>query len=143
VTALDVSRVFGAPLGRKISVLVIFGVAPHILEILMLLCKYIKCQCISSINAKKWYLKKLEIDSAKAGDVPRIVEEMRAIADEEIKNAEEAINYTDYDSRLGWEPSMEYIADSDHIRWKINMLKKVAQADLDEYLKAAEMEFLL
>lgn len=113
------------------------------LERLILLCKYIKCQCISSINAKKWYLKKLEIDSAKAGDVPKIVADMRAIADEEIKNAEEAINYTDYDSRLGWEPSMEYIADSDHIRWKINMLKKVAQADLDEYLKAAEMEFLL
>ena len=57
-----------------------------------------------------------------------------------VKNAEAAIECTDYDSRLGWEPSMEYIADSDHLRWKIAQVKYVMENELEEYVKVANNE---
>ena len=107
---------------------------------LILLCRYIECQCKSAVCAKRWVLTLRDLDRAKKEDVPAIVEKMRAMAAEEIKNAEAAIECTDYDSRLGWEPSMEYIADSDHLRWKIAQVKYACDVELEEYLKAAAEE---
>ncbi len=107
---------------------------------LILLCRYIECQCKSAICAKKWVLTKQRLDMAKKEAVPGIVSEMRRMAADEIKNAEAAIECTDYDSRLGWEPSMEYIADSDHLRWKISQVKYACEVELEEYLKAAREE---
>ena len=77
---------------------------------------------------------------AKKEEVPGIVEYMRSLAEEEIKNAEAAIECTDYDSRLGWEPSMEYIADSDHLRWKISQVRFACDTELELYLKMAREE---
>ncbi len=107
---------------------------------LILLCRYIECQCKSAVCAKKWVLTLRDLDRAKKEDVPAIVEKMRAMAADEIKNAEAAIECTDYDSRLGWEPSMEYIADSEHLRWKISQVKYACERELEEYLKAAREE---
>ena len=41
------------------------------------------------------------------------------IVQAECKNAMRAIPAVDYDSRLGYEPSMEYMCDRDHILWKV------------------------
>ena len=59
---------------------------------------------------------------------------MRRIGREEIENAENAITFVRYDSRLGYEPSMEYMADESHIREKIAATEKVLAEELAEYL---------
>ncbi len=107
------------------------------LERLILLCKYIECQCKSAICGKKWHLKRMELDMATANTIMDVIEDMRALAKAEIKNAEAAIECTDYDSRLGWEPSMEYIADSDHLRWKISQVNYAITSELGEFIQAA------
>ena len=56
------------------------------------------------------------------------------IGREEIENAENAITFVRYDSRLGYEPSMEYMADESHIREKIAATEKVLAEELAEYL---------
>jgi len=108
------------------------------LERLLLLCRYIECQCVSAVAAKSWFLTKQRLDLAKADEVPAIVEEMTVMAEEEIKNAERAIACAEYDSRLGWEPSMEYIADAEHLRWKIAQVRYAVGSELAEYLNAAK-----
>ena len=110
------------------------------LERLILLCRYIECQCVSAVAAKKWVLTKQRLDVAKKEDVPGIVAEMTEIAKGEIENAEKAIACAEYDSRLGWEPSMEYIADAEHLRWKIAQVKYAVETELEEYLRAAREE---
>ena len=107
------------------------------LERLLILCRYIECQCISAVTAKNWVLTKQRLDVAKKEEVPAIVEEMKRMAKEEIKNAERAIACAEYDSRLGWEPSMEYIADAEHLRWKIAQVNYAVEIELEEYLRAA------
>ena len=110
------------------------------LERLTALCGYIACQCVTGIHSKKWYLMKQELDVTKKEQVPEMVGKMRALAAEEIKNAERAISYAELDSRLGWEPSMEYIADPEHLRWKIAQVKYACETELGEYLTVAKEE---
>ncbi len=110
------------------------------LERLTNLCKYIYCQCVTGVHSKQWYLMKLELDITKKEDVPAKVAAMRALAEEEIKNAEMAIECAERDSRLGWEPSMEYIAGPDQLRWKIAQVKYASETELEEYITATKEE---
>ena len=53
-----------------------------------------------------------------------ILDHCRKIADNECENARRTIPAVEYDSRLGWEASMEYMCDRDHLVWKIECTKK-------------------
>jgi hypothetical protein len=57
----------------------------------------------------------------------------REIVSEECDNARRAIPAVEYDSRLGWEASMEYMCDAEHLLWKIDCTEK-AVAELAEML---------
>ncbi|MBO7761421.1 MAG: hypothetical protein J6T24_01350 [Clostridia bacterium] len=57
----------------------------------------------------------------------------RRVAEEECDNARRAIPAVEYDSRLGWEASMEYMCDREHLLWKIDCTEK-AVAELAEML---------
>ncbi len=54
----------------------------------------------------------------------------------EIENAKESIPYLEVDSRLGWEPSMEYIASPDRIDWKIKIMLYIMRGELKWYRDA-------
>ena len=45
-----------------------------------------------------------------------------AVLDDEEKNVRETIPLVDVDSSLGWEPSMFYVADREHLEWKLRQL---------------------
>ena len=48
---------------------------------------------------------------------------MEEILLSEKKNVLDTIPLVKLDSRLGWEPSMEYVCDKWHLEWKIRQLK--------------------
>ena len=58
----------------------------------------------------------------------------RRVAAEECDNARRAIPAVEYDSRLGWEASMEYMCDREHLEWKIDCTNKAVD-ELEEMLK--------
>ena len=39
------------------------------------------------------------------------------------------------DSRLGWEPSMEYMTDRAHLEWKLEQLRRVVEEELPELIE--------
>ena len=43
------------------------------------------------------------------------------------------------DSRLGWEPRMEYMCDAERIHWKIRLVKYVLENELADYKKSFEL----
>lgn len=59
--------------------------------------------------------------------------QMIAIGKAEIQNAEQTIPLVQYDSRLGWEPSMEYIGSEYHLRWKIRQVQQVIGREVPLY----------
>lgn len=85
-------------------------------------------------NTKHWWVlnMRLEVepDFAKAN---ALLDELDDIAADEYCNAEETLPLTDADSRLGWEPSMEYLADSEHIRWKLRQVANLRNVILPKY----------
>lgn len=93
---------------------------------------------ISGINAKKWYC--LTCDAKSERDRKKllsIMEEMEIVLKAEIENAKEGIEIVRKDSRLGYEPSMEYLGDSWHIEWKIRYAEYVLNTEIAKWKKAA------
>ena len=89
------------------------------------------------IHVKEWWLLNQRL---LVTDQPRtmltILNAMESLARREIENARATIPLVEQDSRLGWEPSMEYMTDAAHLRWKIAQVQTVIQSDISEYRRA-------
>ncbi len=57
-------------------------------------------------------------------------DEVLAWARKEYANAKAALPLVEADSRLGWEPSMEYVGGAEQVRWKLNRMIAVYGADV-------------
>lgn len=90
----------------------------------------------TAIHIKQWAKYRWQFHTLTEADALRTwVQEMIALAEAEIRNAEATIPLVEADSRLGWEPSMEYIGDARHLRWKIKQTKQVIENELNFYLR--------
>jgi hypothetical protein len=91
----------------------------------------------TTINTKRWWLLKRDLLEAKdVATADDIIAKMKAIGEAEIANAQAAIPLVAGDSRLGWEPSMEYMCDPAHLEWKIAQLRWVLDEELPAYRNA-------
>ena len=63
----------------------------------------------------------------------KLLDQIEELAKAEIANAESAIPFVELDSRLGWEPSMEYVCDKWHLEWKIRQVNSILQGDIATY----------
>ncbi len=86
------------------------------------------------LHVKRWWLlnRQLEIeyDPLKAH---AILDEMLQLIEAETRNVKETIPLTDADSRLGWEPSMDYVGSSWHLQWKLFQLKELKENTIPAY----------
>lgn len=93
------------------------------LERLILLGKFLHCCCITVGHAKRFYQLKFQLSCCGTREnAGRILDTIEAIWRAERVNVENAIEVVQYDSRLGWEPSMEYTADVEDLQWKLRQL---------------------
>ena len=51
-------------------------------------------------------------------------DEVLAWAEKEYANAKSALPLVEADSRLGWEPSMEYVGGVEQVQWKLNRMRE-------------------
>lgn len=104
------------------------------LEELIDLGKYIRCCLVTTINVKLFNTERVKFyaeDDPK--EMQKRLDRMEEIALEEIENTRSAIPLVRMNSRLGWEPSMEYLADEEHLLWKIGQVEKMIEVDLGEF----------
>lgn len=93
---------------------------------------------ITGIHAKLWYCLKCDAKAERNREkLLNIITQMEKLLQDEINNAEQSIECVQRDSRLGWEPSMEYIGDEWHIRWKIRQTKYVLNTELERWKQDA------
>lgn len=96
--------------------------------------EYMRCIVITGIHAKQWHGLKMQLKAeADRAAIATLTQKMEDLLHAEIANAENAIVFVERDSRLGWEPSMDYLGDADHIRWKIRQLEFEIQEELPMY----------
>lgn len=101
------------------------------LEELLDLGKYICCSVRTALHAKEFVVAKAKLDASETPkEMERFINAMEGIAIEEIQNAKSAIPLVRKNSRLGWEPSMEYLGDEAHIFWKIRQVEYMLENEL-------------
>ena len=88
--------------------------------------KFILRCVITGQHAKQWHVLKSDMRSAREKEeLSEIIDNMEKLLLDERKYAEETIPLVQLDSRLGWEPSMEYMTDEEHLLWKIRQVDYV------------------
>jgi hypothetical protein len=96
--------------------------------------KFIAHSARTAIHAKQWYKQRIKLLAAENdAEIKKAAECLTRIAREEIKNAEATIPLVTANSRLGWEPSMEYMCDEAHLRWKIKQVENVINNELSKF----------
>lgn len=90
----------------------------------------------TTIHVKRWWKLNLQLRlEADATNIKQIIDQMVEIAKREISNAENTIPVVEADSRLGWEPTMDYMTDAEHLRWKIEQVSRVIAYEIPAYLE--------
>ena len=97
--------------------------------------RFIANTAITSVNAHNWAILKLNLASGDADIRKTAALKMKEIAENEIQNAMNTIPLVNFDTRLGYEPSMLYMCDEDHIMDKIEATRYAIDEELSEYLK--------
>ena len=93
--------------------------------------KFIRNSIKTTLNMKNWWIlnMKLQIPSDRE-TMLGYLDQIEALAAAEIENVKDTVEVVRTDSRIGWEPSMEYVCDEWHLNWKLrqmeSMLREVA-----------------
>lgn len=90
------------------------------------------------IHVKQWNRAKWRVRAQEDGPaIVALLKEIQAIGQAEIDNAAATIPLVEFDSRLGWEPSMEYMTDRYHLEWKIRQTRQVIEEEIPRYIRQA------
>ena len=103
--------------------------------IMLNMCRFISNAARTTVNVKKWRLGKEKLITGDEETKRRAALEMKEICRAELENARNTIPIVEFDSRLGYEPSMEYMCDREHIEWKIAVTERVLDEELSPYLE--------
>ncbi len=89
----------------------------------------------TTVNVKEWHILKTALTKESDPSKRKIIlEKMIEIGEREIGNARSTIPLVERDSRLGFEPSMEYMCDREHLDWKLNLTCYAVHHELPELL---------
>jgi hypothetical protein len=102
-------------------------------ERILALCLFYRNTLRTAINVKEFYKGKFHLLTTHGEERNKLVDEMLRICKNEVKNAKDTIPLVEFDSRLGYEPSMEYMGDADHINWKLDLLDELINKELPSY----------
>lgn len=80
-------------------------------------------------HVKRWYREKMAV-AHNEGDRAAHLDELRAIGAAEIENARATLPLVDFDSHLGFEPSMDYMGHRECIEWKIGVMERILREEL-------------
>ena len=101
------------------------------------LAKFMRNSCRTVLNVKEHYLLKQKLTVA--GDkktAEKLIDGIEELIKKERENVLDTLPLVQADSRLGWEPSMEYTTDEKGLRWKLRQLDYELTVKLPTYRKA-------
>lgn len=96
---------------------------------------YIHNCIVTTRNVKKHYICRQQLTMCRTRQKgEELICEMEEILKNELENVKDTIPLVQVDSRLGWEPSMEYVGDEKALVWKIEQVE-VELIHLDGYFR--------
>ena len=105
------------------------------------LSKFIRNSCRTVLHVKKHYIFKQELSIAGSREKAKeIIDGIEKLVLAEKENVLDTLPLVQADSRLGWEPSMEYTTDEKGLRWKLRQLDYELTVKLPTYRKANDLK---
>ena len=96
---------------------------------------FIRNSVVTTIHIKEWWRENIAMQaSASAAEAEKHLDRIEQLAYAEIENAKDTIPAVEFDSRLGWEASMEYVCDRWHLDWKVRQVNS-ALREIADYRK--------
>lgn len=96
---------------------------------------FIRNSIVTTINIKKFWLANIKLQACSSREsMLACIDEIKAIAENEIANVKDTFAPVRFDSRLGWEPSMEYVCDEWHLGWKLRQMDSMLR-EVEAYRK--------
>ncbi|OQA87537.1 MAG: hypothetical protein BWY31_00705 [Lentisphaerae bacterium ADurb.Bin242] len=96
---------------------------------------FIRNSIVTTLHMKRWWRLNMRLQIAEGRkEALEILDRLFEIADAEAANALDTIPCVETDSRLGWEPSMEYVCDRWHLEWKLRQLDSM-KLEMETYRK--------
>lgn len=101
--------------------------------------RFIRCAATTTLHTKRWWVLNRDLQCCSTAAAARKkLAELESLLEQEKANAESAIPLVEADSRLGWEPSMEYVCDRWHIEWKLRQLES-CRREMTDYAKMLQL----
>lgn len=89
----------------------------------------------TTLGSKRWRLGNLRLQCCcERKEMEERLDELFALLEAERQNVLETIPLAESDSRLGWEPRMDYVCDPAHLQWKLRQLT-IAEEEMKAYRK--------
>ena len=102
--------------------------------------EFIRNTIRTAINVKEFYKRKEALLNTHGEERNKLIDEMIGFCKADIENAKATIPIVEFDSRIGYEPSMEYMCDRAHIEWKLDLMKDLIEKELPSYYEKTESE---
>ena len=97
---------------------------------------FIRNSIRTTMNIKKWYQFNTAMITCTTPEAAgEYLDKIEALAHIELENVRDTIPAVEFDSRLGWEPSMEYVCDKWHLEWKIRQVNNALE-EIQAYRKS-------
>ena len=88
--------------------------------------KFIRNSIRTTRAMKHWWLLNTKLlASYDRDEMLGILDKLVEIGKKEIENAKDTVDVVSFDSRLGWEASMEYMCDPWHLDWKVRQMESM------------------
>lgn len=97
---------------------------------------FIQAEVQTVIHIKEWWRANMALQTCETAEQAlAVLDSLESLLDAEDANARTAIPCAEADSRLGWEPSMEYVCDRWHLEWKLRQTQS-ARLEIEAYRHA-------
>lgn len=102
--------------------------------------KFMYHSCITARHFKELYILVQQLNIAGTSKhALELLDQIEALLLEEKQNVERTIPVVEVDSRLGWEPSMEYVGDAKCLEWKLRQLDYELNHTLKKHREACAL----
>ena len=89
----------------------------------------------TTLGSKHWRMGNLRLQCCcDRESMEKELDDLESLLVQERQNVLETLPLAEKDSRLGWEPRMDYVCDPAHLRWKLRQLD-IAEAEMKAYRK--------
>jgi hypothetical protein len=85
---------------------------------------------LTTHHVKETYFRKYALLTDEGVDFDSVLDELEEIFRAEIQNTKETIPLVDFDSRLGFEPSMDYMCHREALEWKLALQTQILEEEI-------------